>query len=119
MVQYTWPTVVCGEGVCECWYDHLSVVLLCVLYSHQDWELNYACVMVDWRMLSQSINKGADPNWKDEVSLQLFNSQCCVYHALSYCATILDYMYTTLPASGTLHHYMFTNNTGHTALRIE
>ena len=39
-----WPTVVCGEVVCECWYDHLSVVLLCMLSTHtQDRELYRAC----------------------------------------------------------------------------
>ena len=48
-----WPTVVCGEGVCECWYDHLSVVLLCVLYSHRIRSCARLVVMVDWRMLSQ------------------------------------------------------------------
>ena len=47
------------------------------------------------------------------------HAQSSVYHALSYCAAILDYMYTTLQASGTLHHYMVTNNTGHTALRMD
>ena len=40
-------------------------------------------VMVDCEDAQSAINKGADPNWKDEVSLQLFNSQCCVYHASS------------------------------------
>ena len=78
-----WPTVVCGEGVCECWYDHLSVVLLCVLYSAQDWELNYACGYGRLEDAQSAINKGADPNWKDEVSLQLFNSQCCVSSVVS------------------------------------
>ena len=41
--------------MCECWYDHLSVVLLCVLYSHRIGSCTMLVVLVgvDWRMFSQ------------------------------------------------------------------
>ena len=40
--------------MCECWYDHLSVVLLCVLYSHRIGSCSMLVVMVvDWRTFSQ------------------------------------------------------------------
>ena len=36
-----------------------------------------------------------------------------VYHALRYCAAILDYMYTTLPASGKLaNHWTHSTENG-------
>ena len=83
-----WPTVVCGEVVCECWYDHLSVVLLCMLSTHtQDRELYRACGYHGGRLenAQSAIKRGADPNWKNptEVSLQLVHSQCCVSSVVS------------------------------------
>ena len=74
--------------MCECWYDHLSVVLLCVLYSHRIEELNNACGYGRGRLedAQSAIKRGADPNWKNPnlVSLhQLVHSQCCVSSVVS------------------------------------
>ena len=79
-----WPTVVCGEGVCES--DGMITcqtgAALCALLT-QDRELNDACGSGGRLEDAQSaIKRGADPNWKN-VSLQLVHSQCCVSSVVS------------------------------------